>query len=240
MLSAITLAKLEQVALYGRSVLPIVQLPVSIRSYHHGHLRDALLTAALAQISEEGAQALNLSKLARQVGVSQPAVYRHFANKQALTFSLVELGFERLLAQLQVVTPSLSPTETPTEDQPDLRTAIAAIAQTYIRFALENRELARLMFSLKERATEPILYKVSKQAAGPLFLIVKAGQARYGLKVQSPEQAVRLMWSTMHGLAVLLMDEQLPYVTQTPGEIEVHTTAIAQMLFEGLFLRPSP
>lgn len=213
---------------------------MSERSYHHGHLRDALLRAAQAQIAAEGSQSLNLSKLARQLGVSQPAAYRHFANKQALIFSLVKLGFEQLIEQLRAAaeTIDLSMEQQKGKDavQDDLCLGIKAIAQAYIAFTLEHRELARLMFSLKERATEPDLYEISKQAATPLFQLVYAGQQRYGLKVDSPEHAVRLMWSTMHGLAVLLMDEQLPYVTQTPGEIEVHTAAIARILYDGLFI----
>lgn len=212
---------------------------MSSDTYHHGHLREALLEAALSQIADDGSQALNLSKLARQVGVSQPAVYRHFANKQALIFSLVEHGFRLLIQQLGTAAESVSLTtiaETMKQSPEDLRQGIEAIAQAYITFALENRELARLMFSLKERATEPTLYSISKQAASPLFQLVAAGQEHYGLKVKSAEQAVRLMWATMHGLAVLLMDEQLPYVTKTPGEISVHTEAIARLLYEGLFL----
>ncbi len=214
---------------------------MSKESYHHGHLREALLQAAQSQIETEGAQALNLSKLARQVGVSQPAVYRHFSSKQALVFSLVEDGFRLLIQCLENATDAIAvATESAdVESSPDvLLHGIEGITHAYVVFALEHRELARLMFSLKERATEPTLYQISKQAAAPLFQLANAGQQRYGLKVESPEQAVRLMWATMHGLAVLLMDEQLPYVTQTPGQIEVHTVAIATLLYGGLFSLP--
>ncbi|MEM9904388.1 MAG: WHG domain-containing protein [Cyanobacteria bacterium P01_D01_bin.44] len=208
-------------------------------TYHHGYLREALLQAAQAQIAAEGSQSLNLSKLARQLRVSQPAVYRHFANKQALVFSLVEQGFVLLIQRLEIAaeTVSLAALSAKREQPPDdLIKGIEGITQAYIDFVLEHRELARLMFSLKERATEPGLHKLLKQAALPLFQLVDVGQQRYGLKVDSHEQAVRLMWATMHGLAVLLMDEQLPYVTQTPGEIAVHAAATARLLHDGLFL----
>ena len=211
---------------------------MSSDTYHHGHLREALLQAAQSQISKEGSQALNLSKLARQLGVSQPAVYRHFANKQALVFSLVEQGFISLIGQLEIATEKISLADMSSKDKHSegLIKGIEAIVQAYIDFVLENRELARLMFSLKERATEPQLYKLSKQAASSLFQLVEIGQQRYGLRVDDSAQAVRLMWATMHGLAVLLMDEQLPFVTQTPGEIAVHAAATARLLHDGLFL----
>jgi len=54
------------------------------KAYHHGDLRNALLTVALERLGLEGADALNLRKLAARVGVSHAAVYRHFADKQAL------------------------------------------------------------------------------------------------------------------------------------------------------------
>lgn len=211
---------------------------VSGDTYHHGSLRKALLEAAQAQISEEGSQSLNLSKLARQVGVSQPAVYRHFANKQALVFSLVDQGFSLLIQYLAIAEDSANLNDMSVDSyQPpdDLIRGIEAIVQAYVDFALDHRELARLMFSLKERATEPALYQISKQAAAPIFRLVAIGQQRYGLKVDTAEHAVRLMWSMMHGFAALLMDEQLPYVTQTPGELTAHVGATARLLHSGLF-----
>ena len=202
---------------------------MSSEPYHHGHLREALIEAALAQIQSEGASALNLSKLARQCGVSQPAVYRHFASKQALSFSLVHWGFERLVQRLQATTQP---------EQEETLTSIRGLAKAYLEFSLEYTELARMMFSLKERVTDPDLHAISKQAAGPLYQIVQIAQARQTLKGDDVEQAVRLIWASIHGLAVLLMDEQMPYVTQTPGAIEVHLDAIAQLLHDGLFISP--
>ena len=88
-----------------------------LATYHHGHLREALLQAAQSQIEAEGAHSLNLSKLARQLKVSQPAAYRHFANKQALIFSLVEQGFTLLIQHLEMATKSSAPDIAP-ESEP--------------------------------------------------------------------------------------------------------------------------
>ncbi len=154
-------------ALYARGVPNIAVTFVSKESYHHGHLREALLQAAQSQIETEGAQALNLSKLAREVGVSQPAVYRHFASKQALVFSLVEHGFRLLIQYLENATDAIAVAadSADVESPPDVvLQGIEGITHAYVAFALEHRELARLMFSLKERATEPTLYQISKQA----------------------------------------------------------------------------
>ena len=64
--------------------------------YHHGDLKNALVRSARAQIAEGGAAALNLRALAREVGVTHPAVYRHFASKEVLLEAVAQEGFEEL------------------------------------------------------------------------------------------------------------------------------------------------
>ncbi|WP_204307708.1 TetR/AcrR family transcriptional regulator, partial [Klebsiella pneumoniae] len=51
--------------------------------YHHGDLRDALIKAALREAERGGAEAISIKALAKQLGVSQPAPYRHFADRDA-------------------------------------------------------------------------------------------------------------------------------------------------------------
>ena len=53
-------------------------------SYHHGNLRQALIDAGLAVTRNGGPSALSLRDLARRLGVSPNAVYRHFADRDNL------------------------------------------------------------------------------------------------------------------------------------------------------------
>jgi AcrR family transcriptional regulator len=200
---------------------------VSSEKYHHGHLREALIDAACKQIEHDGASSLNLSKLAQKIGVSQPAVYRHFPNKQALAISVAQRGFEQLSEDLKQATQDV---------QSDPFEGIRAIATAYISFALNHTEIAHLMFSMKERTTEPELYNTSKAAAVPLFSIAEAAQRCDHLRNNDVEKTVRIIWATIHGLAVLLMDEQMPFVTQSPGELSEHIEATARALYTGLFI----
>jgi AcrR family transcriptional regulator len=200
---------------------------VSIEKYHHGHLREALINEACNQIEREGAIALNLSKLAQKIGVSQPAVYRHFPNKQALAISVAQQGFEQLTEDLEQ---AIQPV------QGDSLESLRAIATAYITFALNHPELARLMFSMKERVTDPNLHRISKAAAVSLFSIVAAAKHEDRLLNQDAETTVRIIWATIHGLAMLLMDEQMPLVTQSPSMLSEHIEATTQMLYVGLFV----
>ena len=199
---------------------------MNIEKYHHGHLREALINEACQQIEQEGATALNLSKLAQRIGVSQPAVYRHFPNKQALAIDVAHRGLEQLAEALHKKTQNV---------ESDPFNGIRAITKAYVEFALNNPEIARLMFSMKERTTEPALLNASKTAAVPIFRIVEAARSCDTLRNNDVEQAVRIIWATIHGLAMLLMDEQIPSVTQSPDELSEYIEATARTLHIGLF-----
>ena len=57
---------------------------MSKKGYHHGNLRQALVEAALALITEKGPQGFTLSEAAKEAGVTPAAVYRHFAGRDDL------------------------------------------------------------------------------------------------------------------------------------------------------------
>ncbi|MEM9509636.1 MAG: TetR/AcrR family transcriptional regulator [Cyanobacteria bacterium P01_E01_bin.35] len=200
---------------------------MSMEKYHHGHLSEALIKEACQQIEQEGATALNLSKLAQTIGVSQPAVYRHFPNKQALAISVAQRGFEQLAEALQQTTQNV---------EGDAFIGIRAITKAYVEFALNNTEIARMMFSMKERVTESALQNASASAAAPIFCIVEAAYSCDSLRNNDVVQTVRIIWAAIHGLAMLLMDEQIPSVTQSPNELSKHIEATARALHVGLFV----
>ena len=66
--------------------------------YHHGDLRAALIEEGLEQLSQRPADEVSLREIARNVGVSATAVYRHFPDKAALLAALCIIGDEKLSA----------------------------------------------------------------------------------------------------------------------------------------------
>src|SRR5688500_9292449 len=52
--------------------------------YHHGDLPHAMLQEAVRTIQKDGVDALTLRCVGERLGVSRTALYRHFADKQAL------------------------------------------------------------------------------------------------------------------------------------------------------------
>src|SRR3546814_14126074 len=70
------------------------------RAYHHGDLRAAVIAAGLKRLAEDAGGELGLRALARDVGVSATALYRHLPDKEALLDALAEAGLRRLGAQI--------------------------------------------------------------------------------------------------------------------------------------------
>ena len=80
-----------------RPVRPVRRRP---DRYHHGDLRRALLLEAVRTIHAEGAAALTLRDVGDRLGVSRTALYRHFADKQALLDEVAAEGFRMLRTAL--------------------------------------------------------------------------------------------------------------------------------------------
>lgn len=69
------------------------------KKYHHGNLRQSAVTEALGLVEDGGEAGLSLRGLARRLGVSSAALYRHFADREALLVA-VAAEAQRQLAEL--------------------------------------------------------------------------------------------------------------------------------------------
>ena len=77
----------------------IVRKPLN--TYHHGDLRDALVQAALKEAEQGGPEAISIKALAKKLGVSQPAPYRHFADREALLAAVTAEALRQFSAILR-------------------------------------------------------------------------------------------------------------------------------------------
>ena len=64
--------------------------------YHHGNLREALLEVTQRVMESEGVHAVTMRRVAREVGVTHAAPYRHFPSKDALIDTVVSRLLEEL------------------------------------------------------------------------------------------------------------------------------------------------
>lgn len=192
------------------------------KPYHHGNLRAELISIALDLLEQEGSAGLDLRKVARQAGVSHAAPYRHFEDKRALLVAVAEEGFVRLLDQMKAAS----------QDDSEIR--IIACAQAYVRFALSNPALMREMFSglTIDRMAFPSLHAASKEAYTYLIVGVESEQAADRIVPGDPQQIALVIWSMIHGIAMLLVENQIP---EMPAEnADDLTRQHLHVLIEGL------
>lgn len=164
------------------------------KRYHHGDLRAALLEVGLRLLAERDVEGVSLREMAREVGVSATSVYRHFPDKAALMRALAREGLDRLAnAQRNAASGK------------EGAASFAATGRAYVRFALANPALFRLIFtsSAQLQATGEVeaLQMLRANAAEALPANAPPGIAEAG--------ALRA-WSLVHGLAMLMLDGQLP------------------------------
>lgn len=94
----------------------------------------SLLRAAARLFAEKGFSGVSLEELGSAVGVSGPAVYRHFANKQALLAEILIGVSERLLTGGREVA-------TRAEDP---RERLTALVDFHVDFALADADVIRV------------------------------------------------------------------------------------------------
>ena len=163
------------------------------KAYHHGDLRAALVSAGLSALETTDIGDISLRQLAREVGVSATAVYRHFPDKNALMRALAEAGIDQMAEWQRRAAAGAQQSD-----------AFAATGRAYVRWALANPALFRLAFGQCNQIGRTVFGE--NEAAK---LLRSFAQGFTG----SEAGAQRLMvqaWAVVHGLAMLMLDGQLP------------------------------
>lgn len=166
-------------------------------TYHHGNLREAMIAAALQLISERGPAGFSFAEVARLVGVSGAAPYRHFRDRNALVAEIARQGFDRFTEHMRAAR----------DAQRHPVRALEACGRAYLAFARRDPASYAAMFEpgfpLEE--TPELL-----SAADRAFLILR--QAADALVATLPAQGrppalmVALhVWSLAHGIASLFV-----------------------------------
>lgn len=166
------------------------------RPYHHGDLRNALVTHGLALLEAEGLGGLSLRAIAARAGVSHAAPKNHFGHLRGLLTAMAAEGFRRHVAFMRAGLPARA-----------RRSArLAAAMSGYVRFAQAHPHLFALMFSSAHcDFADPELSAAAAQSYDVLREIA------VGLdwdKADAPQAALRaemMLWSLVHGYAQLAL-----------------------------------
>jgi AcrR family transcriptional regulator len=170
------------------------------RGYHHGRLRQALLAAARALISERGPAGFTLAEAAKRVGVTGAAPYRHFADRNALVAALAQEGFEHFNEQLGRAWDG---------GRPDSITALRRRGAAYLAFAKAEPGLYKAMFGdagfLAPPAAEPAAQAAAQKAFDDLVRTTVAVLRHFCAPENNARNLAVQIWAMTHGVAELLV-----------------------------------
>ena len=151
--------------------------------------RENRIVAVARSVAErEGWDAVTIRRLAQEIEYSQPVLYSHFENRDAIIAAVALEGFRELTSALRRAARA----------SVDGRDAPENLALAYLAFARDHAALYEVMFTLPTRlrfaeaGTRPEL----REAFTTLASVVPTSSP-------DAELATETFWSALHGLAEL-------------------------------------
>lgn len=189
--------------------------------HHHGALRQAVIDHALRAAQEGALDGLSLREVARDLGVSPAAVYRHFPDREAVLRAVAAAGFQRLADAFDSAAPMA-------EAGSDPARAIArfeALGAAYAGFARDHYGLWRLMFGPLGQGVMP----PGGRSAFDWLVRVLEDLATLGVIARADAPARMLAWAAIHGLSDLRARAGL-----TPEALRAEAAQIARGVLRAL------
>ena len=184
--------------------------PPSRATYRHGDLAHALLEGGIALARAGGPDAVVLREATRRAGVAPNAAYRHFGSRAELLQAVRNAALSRLA---QAMEKELDATDASAGADEFARLSLRAVGLGYLKFARTEPGLFRTIFAVpRPWPSEADPAKAGASGLNPFQLLgvaldrlVEAG----ALSAERRSGAEYLAWSTVHGLAMLILDGPL-------------------------------
>ncbi|WP_054811630.1 TetR/AcrR family transcriptional regulator [Nocardia arizonensis] len=212
------------------------QKPNRESPYHHGDLRNALVRAAAALAENGGPEAVTVRAAARRVGVTPTAAYRHFANHDQLLAAAHEQAQRTLFDAISESIATLEPDAHPMRK-------LDAAGRGYITFAMREPGLFRTAFCVTETTADVTETTHGDQGYldAPAFtlltdLLDEMVAIGYTDPADRPEAELGA-WSTVHGMAWLIIDGALGHLDD--GRREVMVQHVIDLVRRGLGTGPA-
>jgi AcrR family transcriptional regulator len=153
-----------------------------------GEREQRIKEAARRIATDEGWQAVTIRRLAEEIEYSQPVIYSHFRNRDAIVDAVAVEGFGQIAKLLRAAKDSSS----------DDRLALENVATAYIDFALGHSALYEAMLTLSSelRFAQPDAQSELREAFEALSSVVAPF-------CQEADTATETLWAALHGAAEL-------------------------------------
>jgi AcrR family transcriptional regulator len=175
-------------------------------------LREACVTEAIAIIRDRGIEALSLRDVARRLGVSHQAPYKHYPSREHLLAEIIARAFTGFALFLD----ARARHDDPFDDLREMGTA-------YLDYAMRRPLEYRLMFgaTLPDPGEHPEMMKRARHA----FDMLRQGIARLPQRKGAPaprnvDGDALCVWSTLHGLASIMKSSAIATIDFAPEDMQ--------------------
>ncbi|MCW5771782.1 MAG: TetR/AcrR family transcriptional regulator [Rhodospirillaceae bacterium] len=194
--------------------------------------RDEILAAARSLILKDGADRVTIRAICARVGLTPPALYRHFKDKHEIVLAICNETFGKLLDRFRDIRAA----------ERDPLAALRQMMDTYVRFALAHPDEYRLLFIAKDTLMEQFSAGIETDEdairagiLGPLVLQELAQHigrcmADGLLRPGDPATVTEAVWAAGHGLAALFITH--PHFKHRPHDALI--AASIDLLLNGL------
>ncbi|MFD8417783.1 TetR/AcrR family transcriptional regulator [Streptomyces sp. NPDC059466] len=201
------------------------------RDRFRAQVREEVKAAALRQLADGGPEALSLNAVAKQLGMTGPALYRYFANRDSLLTELVVDAYESLAATLARAAGA------PARDGAE---RLTAVVRAYRDWARTEPHRYRLLFRAPFKGYDAHSTRLVEAAQRAMNVVLNVANAvtapdatvpggsrdqveewmrRRGVDDVPPAVASRAMmlWARLHGLASLEIEDNFASMGIDPG-----------------------
>ena len=170
-------------------------------------LKEACVRAAHDVIAEQGVEQLSLRDVARRLGVSHQAPYKHYPSRDHLLAEVIRRCFEDFARALDG-----------REHHDDPAADLESLGLRYLAYATEHPLEYRLMHGTPwpEPAAHPDMVRNAVRAFDILRDVLRRLYGGVRARRADVDLDAMYIWSTMHGLATLTQSNVMQHLQLAP------------------------
>jgi AcrR family transcriptional regulator len=193
------------------------------KPYHHGSLDQALVEAGMEAVRAVGISKLSLRELARAIGVSSSATYRHFPSREYFEMRVSQRCREALALAMNEASSRIVGNNTKRRSVERFE----AIGRAYVQFAVSNPTVLEAAFTRNEiaidRPDDPSAWIVLAESIEQMIDAGAIPSTRRG-------DAPIIAWSGVHGIAKILTSSIWPAGVSADQQIDSVITGITRSI----------
>ncbi len=170
--------------------------------------KEACVQAAREVIAENGIENLSMRDVARKLGISHQAPYRHFESRDHLLAEIMRRCFEDFAQHLDQRARS-----------GDAEADLEAMGHAYLDYAQRKPLEYRLMFGTPwpAPAQHPELVRYAVHAFNMLRDSLRGMQGNDEAHLANADRQAMFIWSTLHGMASITQANVMQHLSLAPG-----------------------